>query len=323
MLAEQAPEAAANINTDKGAHAAQETSGTAVQSDTAQAAHTAAAENDPAQTAQTVAAATIAVHAGAPRQHEGETNSPVTTTKLSSIGPPPAEATTSSALDPATAAARLEARRAAVERRKWLKSMLPLMHQRIAELEVQAAVLAKKKKRKKQHSFEDEVVCSLGTKHEFSALLCPSSINDVEFSGSLLDSGATLSCISSSILPRLQLTPDLLMEWSRGRVKGAGGTSLNILGSLIANISVGGGSPVLVNFIVVEHLSHDVIIGLDCLTAMGASLTFKDSRRIPGLFFAFYCQPRRERRRVGRDTESKISGRRARHQLCIACLELS
>ena len=221
MRAEQAPEAAADTITNKGAHAAQETSTTAVQSDTAQAAHTAAATHEPAQTAQTVAAATIAVHAGEPQHHEGEARSPVSTTRLSSTGPPPAETTTSSALDPAASAARFEALRAAVERQTLLKSMLPLMQQRIAELEVQAAVRAQKKKRKKKLPSEDQVICSLGTKHEFSALLRPSSINGIDLSNSLLDSGATLSCISSSILPRLQIPTDLLTEWSRGRVKGA------------------------------------------------------------------------------------------------------
>jgi hypothetical protein len=265
MRAEHADEAAADTNTNARAHAAQENNGTAVQEDTA-------------QTAQIIAAATQAVPAGA-LQPEGETHSPTSTTTNFHVNPAPA----SPPPDPAAVAARLEARRAAVERRKWLKSMLPLMEQRIAELEVQAASIAKKKKRSSQSAAEDEcdqIVCSLGTKNEFSALVCPSIINNTSFDCSLLDSGATLSCISAAILPRLHLTTDDLMPWSSGRVKGAGGANLSILGSLWSMFSVGGGTPVAVRFIVVENLSHDVIIGLDALNAVGASLSFKNGNAV-------------------------------------------
>jgi hypothetical protein len=255
--AERAPEAAASTDNER-ARGAQETNGAVARSDTA-------------QPAQPVAAATQAEHAGARQQHDGETHSSTSTTTFS------APNHLSSSPDPAAIAAQSEARRAAVERRKWLKSMLPLMEQRIAELEVQAAVLKKRKRIKQQETqVTQQVVCSLGTKNEFSALLCPSTINGIEFSGSLLDSGASLSCVAASTLPRLHLTEADLLSWSSGRVKGAGGNNLNILGTLYAMISVGGGSTVPISFIVVDNLAHDVILGLDALDAMGASLTFKN-----------------------------------------------
>ena len=92
----------------------------------------------------------------------------------------------------------------------------------------------------------------------------------------LLDSGATRSCISSSFLKRLHLTPLPLDPSVSDEVYTADNTSLKILGQIELNLNING-LMVLQTFIVLPTIYNQCILGTDFLLQTKANIDF-DSR---------------------------------------------
>jgi hypothetical protein len=90
----------------------------------------------------------------------------------------------------------------------------------------------------------------------------------------LLDTGASLSCVSAHWLTRLP-TKAVLYKWNGGQIAGASGAALDVQGFVRLPVRIGATDAVLVPLIVVTNLCHQLILGVDTLARLGLVVDFQ------------------------------------------------
>ena len=106
----------------------------------------------------------------------------------------------------------------------------------------------------------------------------------------LLDTGADISCISADLAQNLISQNVVKMQPSSlSMIRGVGGQTTRVLGSLDVPLKIAG-LTIPQSFIVVDTLTHPLILGVDFLQSHQASLNFATRDLLLYLFFILFKQ---------------------------------
>ena len=99
---------------------------------------------------------------------------------------------------------------------------------------------------------------------------------NTKFITALIDSGARLSVLRATLLPRLKLHPSALGHDDPTFLVGANGSRIPVLGKILLPVKLQG-LLVPFEFLVAETLTHELLLGHDFLTETKALINYADS----------------------------------------------
>ena len=91
----------------------------------------------------------------------------------------------------------------------------------------------------------------------------------------LVDTGASFSCVALSFIKSLRLENSIVKATDRRKLFSADGKQMKIVGSILLSLNIHG-LIIPFNFYVLETLCHDILVGLDFLNRTKAKLDLAD-----------------------------------------------
>lgn len=150
---------------------------------------------------------------------------------------------------------------------------------------------ARKTKTKLKQDIQNEENCSknndsdsknLKTESNFEEVIVATSLDrntilleiNERKTRALIDSGASISCIQKSVLEKLDQNKNIEIQPSKlSRIIGVGGEQHQVFGQVTLKLNISG-LKIDQNFIVLEHLHHSVILGLDFMKDYHVKIDF-------------------------------------------------